>query len=78
MQPDPRGIQNSSGYWSGAVGSLVRDTADLVVAPLSLSLERALAVDFAHPVEKMDVTVVVLRTAKRDRQNFMAYVVIYR
>ncbi|KAK7103776.1 hypothetical protein V1264_018609 [Littorina saxatilis] len=43
------GNQNASGYWEGLVGQVDRQEVDVVVAPMSISIERTLVMDATYP-----------------------------
>ncbi|KAJ0183994.1 hypothetical protein K1T71_000417 [Dendrolimus kikuchii] len=43
------------GGWDGMVGELVRKEADLVIAPLTVTLERETVVDFSKPFLSFDI-----------------------
>ncbi|XP_060590663.1 glutamate [NMDA] receptor subunit 1-like isoform X2 [Ruditapes philippinarum] len=50
--------------WTGMVGELVNEQADLVVAPLTINPERAQAIDFSKPFKYQGLTILVKKEQK--------------
>lgn len=58
-------IENSTKkVWTGMVGELVNEQADLVVAPLTINPERAEAIDFSKPFKYQGLTILVKKEQK--------------
>jgi ionotropic glutamate receptor NMDA 1 len=49
--------------WTGMVGELVNEQADLVVAPLTINPERAQAIDFSKPFKYQGLTILVKKVS---------------
>lgn len=54
-------MKNTSGSgkkeWSGLIGELVQERADLIVAPLTINPERAEFIDFSKPFKYQGITI---------------------
>jgi ionotropic glutamate receptor NMDA 1 len=50
--------------WNGMIGELIYDKADMIVAPLTISPERAEVIDFSKPFKYQGLTILVKKTTK--------------
>ncbi|XP_028966612.1 glutamate [NMDA] receptor subunit 1 [Galendromus occidentalis] len=55
--------------WTGLIGDLVRKRADMVVAPLTITPERSLEVDFTKPFKYQGITILA---KKQDKSSTLA------
>ncbi|OQR70578.1 glutamate-like [Tropilaelaps mercedesae] len=62
---------NSEGrrIWTGLIGDLVRKKADMVVAPLTITPERSMEVDFTKPFKYQGITILA---KKQDKSSTLA------
>nr|KAI8758350.1 glutamate [NMDA] receptor subunit 1-like isoform X1 [Biomphalaria glabrata] len=51
-------------YWNGMMGELMRQEADLIVAPLTINPERANDIDFTKPFKYQGLNILVRKTQK--------------
>ena len=49
--------------WSGLIGELVREKADLIVAPLTINPERAQVMEFSKPFKYQGITILQKRVS---------------
>lgn len=47
------------GDWNGMVGELVRNEADMAIAPLTISLQRQTAIDFTMPFMRIGISIMI-------------------
>lgn len=50
---------NGTTRWTGMIGELTSDKADMIVAPLTINPERAEAIDFSKPYKYQGLTILV-------------------
>ncbi|KAH8030937.1 hypothetical protein HPB51_012405 [Rhipicephalus microplus] len=62
---------NGSTYkrWSGMVGDLVRGVADMIIAPLTITPERSMEIDFTKPFKYQGITILA---KKQDKSSTLA------
>ncbi|XP_064488877.1 glutamate [NMDA] receptor subunit 1-like isoform X2 [Ornithodoros turicata] len=62
---------NGSTYkrWSGMVGDLVRGVADMIMAPLTITPERSIDIDFTKPFKYQGITILA---KKQDKSSTLA------
>lgn len=56
--------------WSGLIGELVNERADMIVAPLTINPERAEFIEFSKPFKYQGIT--ILEKKVRQRLNHAA------
>ena len=49
--------------WNGLIGQLVREQADLIVAPLTINPERAQVMEFSKPFKYQGITILQKRVS---------------
>jgi len=47
--------------WTGLIGELVGERADMIVAPLTINPERAQVIEFSKPFKYQGITILVKR-----------------
>lgn len=61
--------------WTGLIGELVEERADLIAAPLTINPERAQVMDFSKPFKYQGITILQKRvrrgTARRRRKHYV-------
>jgi ionotropic glutamate receptor NMDA 1 len=50
---------SSQRVWNGMIGELINDQSDMIVAPLTISPERAEVIDFSKPFKYQGLTILV-------------------
>ena len=58
------GKKDANGSWNGIIGELVRNEADLSVAPLTITSKREIDVDFSHPFIETEISLMMKRPFK--------------
>lgn len=53
--------ENETHKWTGIIGEILSGTADLAVAPVSITPERAARVEFTKPFKYLGITILVKR-----------------
>lgn len=49
--------------WTGLIGELVSERADMIVAPLTINPERAQVIEFSKPFKYQGITILVKRVS---------------
>ena len=70
------GALEPDGTWNGMVGMLVRGEADLITTALSMTRERASALDYSHGLDE-DIVTMSMVVSRINAMNFWAYVDIF-
>ncbi|XP_062577872.1 probable glutamate receptor [Saccostrea cucullata] len=68
------GSQNKYGNWTGMIGELIKGEADIAAASLTVTAERAAAIDFSHPFMESGISIVLKRPIARGWQAITGYV----
>jgi len=63
-------LDKSTGKWSGMIGELLDQKADLVVADITITYEREQGVDFTMPFMNLGVTILYTKPNKKDPNLF--------
>ncbi|TNN11154.1 Glutamate [NMDA] receptor subunit 1 [Schistosoma japonicum] len=63
--------ENETHKWTGIIGEILSSTADLAVAPVSITPERAARVEFTKPFKYLGITILVKR--ERARSNLGSF-----
>ncbi|CAH8651352.1 unnamed protein product [Schistosoma haematobium] len=63
--------ENETHKWTGIIGEILSGTADLAVAPVSITPERAARVEFTKPFKYLGITILVKR--ERARSNLGSF-----
>lgn len=50
-------VNSDKKEWNGLIGELVNERADMIVAPLTINPERALAIEFSKPFKYQGMTI---------------------
>jgi ABC-type amino acid transport substrate-binding protein len=58
------GAKDANGNWNGMVGELVREEADMAVAPLTISSQRERAIEFSMPFMNMGISIMIKKPKK--------------
>merc|ERR1719305_408573 len=61
--PDGKYGQNNGGTWNGMIGEVIRGTADIALADMTITSKREEAVDFTHPFLNIGLGVLGYRGA---------------
>ncbi len=56
----------SSQEWTGLIGELVEERADLIVAPLTINPERAQVMEFSKPFKYQGITILQKRVRESE------------
>ncbi|CAL8100359.1 unnamed protein product [Calicophoron daubneyi] len=65
-------VENDTRKWTGIVGELLSGMADLAVAPMSITPERASRVEFSKPFKYLGITILIKREqAKSNLGSFL-------
>lgn len=59
------GSKRQDGNWTGLIGELVKGTADIAAASLTVTAERAKAIDLSHPFMESGLSIVLKRPNTR-------------
>ncbi|XP_025114965.1 ionotropic receptor 25a-like isoform X2 [Pomacea canaliculata] len=70
------GVLLENGTWTGIVGMVVSGTADLAVAPLTVSAEREVVVDFTTPFYEFAGIEILMQQVKT-QQNLLFFVTVF-
>ncbi|XP_061171363.1 glutamate receptor 3-like [Saccostrea echinata] len=68
------GYQDRDGNWTGMIGELVKGVADIAAASITVTAERATAIDFSHPFMESGISIVLKRPIARGWQAIKGYV----
>ena len=49
--------------WTGLIGELVKESADMIVAPLTINPERAQVIEFSKPFKYQGITILQKRVS---------------
>lgn len=55
--------KNDTRQWTGIIGEILSGMADLAVAPVSITPERAARVEFSKPFKYLGITILVKRVS---------------
>ena len=58
-----RDNQTGKQEWNGLIGELVKEVADLIVAPLTINPERAQVMEFSKPFKYQGITILQKRVS---------------
>jgi len=61
-------LNKTTGRWNGMIGEVHRGEADIAVGPITLTSQRAEAVDFLPPFRRLELKFLVKRTFKTDQK----------
>jgi len=61
-------LNKTTGQWNGMIGEVHRGEADIAVGPITLTSQRAEAVDFLPPFQRLELKFIVKRTFKTDQK----------
>ncbi|PAV88609.1 hypothetical protein WR25_19520 [Diploscapter pachys] len=64
------GARQPDGSWDGMIGYLLNETADVAVAPLSITQERERAVDFSKPFMTTGISIMIKKPEKQEFNIF--------
>ncbi|CAB3403027.1 unnamed protein product [Caenorhabditis bovis] len=64
------GARQADGSWDGMVGYLLNETADVAVAPLTITQERERAVDFSKPFMTTGISIMIKKPEKQEFNIF--------
>ncbi|VDP90901.1 unnamed protein product [Echinostoma caproni] len=64
-------VENDTHQWTGIVGEILSGMADLAVAPVSITPERAARVEFSKPFKYLGITILVKRVPKSNLGSFL-------
>ncbi|XP_014664582.1 PREDICTED: glutamate receptor 4-like [Priapulus caudatus] len=59
------GKASGDGTWSGMIGELIRDEADLAVAPLTITSARERVIDFSKPFMNLGISIMIKKPEKQ-------------
>jgi len=71
--PDP---SNPSG-WSGMIGELLNNEADLAIAPLTVTAARAKVVDFSTPFQEFQLSILMKEPPEEEDESDSTYTFLY-
>ncbi|VDL13937.1 unnamed protein product [Hymenolepis diminuta] len=57
-------IDPDTGEWNGMVGEILRDEADLIIAPLTMNTMRAKVIDFSEPFMNFGLALIIRKPGK--------------
>ena len=57
-------LLDSSGQWNGIIGELMRNEADMAIAPLTISSARESVVDFSKPFMNIGISIMIKKPIK--------------
>ena len=60
--------------WTGLIGELVKEKADLIVAPLTINPERAQVMEFSKPFKYQGITILQKRVRSKKAKHHQKYV----
>jgi glutamate receptor, ionotropic, invertebrate len=58
------GARDANGNWNGMVGELVRNEADIAIAPLTISSQRERAIEFSMPFMNIGISIMIKKPKK--------------
>ncbi|EPB74563.1 hypothetical protein ANCCEY_06375 [Ancylostoma ceylanicum] len=64
------GARQPDGSWDGMLGYLLNETADIAVAPLTITQERERAVDFSKPFMTTGISIMIKKPEKQEFNIF--------
>ncbi|CAI4231389.1 unnamed protein product [Auanema sp. JU1783] len=64
------GARQADGSWDGMIGYLLNETADIAVAPLTITQERERAVDFSKPFMTTGISIMIQKPEKQEFNIF--------
>ncbi|XGW15532.1 hypothetical protein V3C99_001194 [Haemonchus contortus] len=64
------GARQADGSWDGMLGYLLNETADIAVAPLTITQERERAVDFSKPFMTTGISIMIKKPEKQEFNIF--------
>ncbi|CAI5445016.1 unnamed protein product [Caenorhabditis angaria] len=64
------GARQADGSWDGMLGYLLNETADVAVAPLTITQERERAVDFSKPFMTTGISIMIKKPEKQEFNIF--------
>ncbi|CAD6185962.1 unnamed protein product [Caenorhabditis auriculariae] len=64
------GARQPDGSWDGMIGYLLNETADVAVAPLTITQERERAVDFSKPFMTTGISIMIKKPEKQEFNIF--------
>ncbi|CCD61608.1 Glutamate receptor 2 [Caenorhabditis elegans] len=64
------GSRQADGSWDGMIGYLLNETADVAVAPLTITQERERAVDFSKPFMTTGISIMIKKPEKQEFNIF--------
>ncbi|EFP09515.1 CRE-GLR-2 protein [Caenorhabditis remanei] len=64
------GARQADGSWDGMIGYLLNETADVAVAPLTITQERERAVDFSKPFMTTGISIMIKKPEKQEFNIF--------
>ena len=70
------GVQDDKGIWNGVVGQGHRKEVDMIIAPLSLNLERSQVIDYLNPIT-ISKSQLVLKKQVGSAFNIWGFIVIF-
>lgn len=59
--------------WTGLIGELVYDSADIVVASLTINPERGLAIDFTKPFKYQGITILEKKQSRSSQKTLASF-----
>ena len=59
-----RFFKDANGNWDGIVGELVRNEADIAIAPLTISSQRERAIEFSMPFMNIGISIMIKKPKK--------------
>lgn len=68
------GSKRKDGNWTGMIGEIVQGTADIAAASLTVTAERAKAIDLSHPFMELGLSIVLKRPNTRGWQSLKGFV----
>jgi len=57
--------------WTGLIGELVEEQADLIVAPLTINPERAQVMEFSKPFKYQGITILQKKVSRNSQRTFV-------
>lgn len=58
------GGRDANGNWDGIVGELIRNEADIAIAPLTITSQRERAIEFSMPFMNMGISIMIKKPKK--------------
>ncbi|XP_074604741.1 glutamate receptor 1-like isoform X2 [Brevipalpus obovatus] len=60
------GKSNNASSWNGMVGELIRQEADIAIAPLTITADRERVIDFTKPFMSVGISIMIKKPAKQN------------